>query len=120
MGLLTLEDIRLTPLAHISIEGGDVMHAMKAGEPGYVGFGEAYFSWVDSGAVKAWKLHTRMTMNLIVPVGCVRFVFALSKCGPFRTEVIGTQAEYARLTVPPQVWFGFQGLAQSREHPSRS
>lgn len=111
MGVLTLDDILLTPLARIATPGGDVMHAMKASDQGYNGFGEAYFSWVDTGAVKAWKRHTRMTMNLVVPVGCVRFVFALSHSGPFRTVEIGTQAEYARLTVPPQVWFGFQGRA---------
>lgn len=113
MGVLTLDDIRLTPLAQIATQGGDVMHALKSSDPGYVGFGEAYFSWVDNGAVKAWKFHTRMTMNLVVPVGCVRFVFALSKSGPFRTLEIGLQAEYARVTVPPQVWFGFQGLSNT-------
>ena len=111
MGVLTLDEIRLTPLANIATPGGDVMHAMKASDPGYSGFGEAYFSWVDAGAVKAWKRHTCMTMNLVVPVGCVRFAFALSYGGPFRTVEIGTQAEYARLTVPPLVWFGFQGRA---------
>ena len=52
-----------------------------------------------------------MTMNLVVPVGCVRFVFALSKSGPFRKVEIGPKAEYARVTVPPEVWFGFQGHA---------
>ncbi len=109
MGFLNLDEIRLTALANISTPGGDVMHAMKAGDQGYDGFGEAYFSWVESGAVKAWKRHRRMTMNLVVPVGCIRFVFALSQTGPFRSFEIGTQDLYARLTVPPLIWFGFQG-----------
>ena len=90
----------------------DVMHAMKAEDDGYNGFGEAYFSWVDQGAVKAWKQHQCMTMNLVVPVGEVRFVFlASSSDSAFREERIGT-SNYARLTVPPGIWFGFQGIGQ--------
>lgn len=113
MGSLTFDDIKITPLARIATPGGDVMHAMKAVDQGYEGFGEAYFSWVEPGAVKAWKRHSRMTMNLVVPVGSVRFAFALNSKGPFRVIEVGSETEYARLTVPPNLWFGFQGRAHS-------
>ncbi|MDK9723640.1 MAG: dTDP-4-dehydrorhamnose 3,5-epimerase [Sterolibacteriaceae bacterium MAG5] len=108
---MTLADICVTPLRRIATPGGDVMHAMKRVDPGFTDFGEAYFSWIESGAVKAWKLHQRMTLNLVVPVGAVRFVFHLPQ-GGFRTEEIGA-ANYARLTVPPGIWFGFQGRADT-------
>ncbi len=85
------------------------MHAMRCFDPGYVDFGEAYFSWIEPGAVKAWKIHQRMTLNLVVPVGTVLFVFQLPGSG-MRTEEIG-EVNYSRLTVPPGVWFGFQGRA---------
>jgi len=75
VGTISLEHIKLSPLSRINTEGGDVLHGMKWIDAGYAGFGEAYFSWVVKGAVKAWKRHTRMTMNLVVPVGSVRFVF---------------------------------------------
>jgi dTDP-4-dehydrorhamnose 3,5-epimerase len=109
---MNLADILLTPLPRIEAAGGDVFHAMKQTDAGYAGFGEAYFSWVSAGAVKAWKRHTRMTMNLVVPLGQVRFVFRLLNADgadEFRVEEIGV-ARYARLTVPPGIWFGFQGL----------
>jgi dTDP-4-dehydrorhamnose 3,5-epimerase len=112
MGAMTLVDIQLTPLARIATPGGDVMHAMKQSDAGFAGFGEAYFSWVAAGAVKAWKRHTRMTMNLVVPLGQVRFVFrAVSPQGgeEFRSETIG-DGRYARITLPPGIWFGFQGM----------
>ncbi|MCE5181793.1 MAG: dTDP-4-dehydrorhamnose 3,5-epimerase [Anaerolineaceae bacterium] len=83
---------------------------MKQTDAGYAGFGEAYFSWVAVGAVKAWKRHTRMTMNVVVPVGKVQFVFCLDGADEFRVEEIGV-CRYVRLSVPPGVWFGFQGLA---------
>lgn len=110
MGAMTLDDVVLTPLAKIETAGGDVLHAMKQSDVGYAGFGEAYFSWVVEGSVKAWKRHARMTMNLIVPVGKVRFVFCLDGENTFRVEEIG-EDRYARLTVPAGIWFGFQGLA---------
>ncbi len=109
---MKLADILITPLRQIEIAGGDVLHAMKQTDAGYTGFGEAYFSWVSAGAIKAWKRHTQMTMNVVVPVGQVRFVFrSLNANGAeeFRVEEIG-ENRYARITVPPGIWFGFQGL----------
>lgn len=108
---MKLADILVTPLRRIDTAGGDVLHAMKFNDSGYDGFGEAYFSWVSSGTVKAWKRHTRMTMNLLVPVGQVRFVFRMVNADgkdQFRVEEIGVD-RYARITVPAGIWFGFQG-----------
>jgi dTDP-4-dehydrorhamnose 3,5-epimerase len=85
---------------------------MKASDMGYAGFGEAYFSWINPGNIKAWKRHTRMVMNLVVPIGMVRFVFHLENEQPaknFRVIDIGRD-NYARITVPFGIWFGFQGL----------
>lgn len=113
MGTVILDSILVTSLPRIHAPGGDVLHAMKQSDRGYAGFGEAYFSWIDAVAVKAWKRHTRMTMNLVVPVGQVRLVFYSDVDNAFRVEDIGVD-RYARLTVPPGVWFGFQGLAQSQ------
>lgn len=110
MGLTSLGDVLVTPLRRIPVEGGDVLHAMRRGDSGYAGFGEAYFSRVEWRAVKAWKRHRRMTLNLVVPVGTVRFVFIALEDQPARSEIIG-EPRYARLTVPPGVWFGFVGLA---------
>jgi dTDP-4-dehydrorhamnose 3,5-epimerase len=112
MGAMKLEDILVTPLRLIEVAGGDVLHAMKQTDQGYSGFGEAYFSWVSADVVKAWKRHTQMTMNVVVPVGTVRFVFLCANADgieEFRVEEIG-EDRYARLTVPPGIWFGFQGL----------
>lgn len=106
---MSLDNIQLTPLSRINTAGGDVLHGMKQIDIGYAGFGEAYFSCVLEGAVKAWKMHARMTMNMVVPVGSVRFVFVAEDKRNFREEVIG-EDRYARLTVPPGIWFGFKGL----------
>ena len=93
----------------ISVPGGDVRHGLSLTDDVFNGFGEAYFSNVAYGAVKAWKKHTRLTMNLLVPVGLVEFVFVNPKDGVFASIEVGEQA-YRRLTVKPNIWFGFCGL----------
>ena len=106
-----LDQIQVIPLQQIATAGGDVWHALKSSEDSFIGFGEAYFSWWNPEQSKAWKQHLHMTMNLIVPIGTVRFIFYELGNNSFREERIGTFS-YARLTVPPRIWFGFQGLFQ--------
>tara|TARA_B100000989_G_C19525122_1_gene466367 strand:- start:74 stop:490 length:417 start_codon:yes stop_codon:yes gene_type:complete len=102
-----IEGVIVTPLNIIEVKGGDVMHAMKKTDSGFDGFGEAYFSKIEKDFIKAWKLHNSMTLNLVVPFGGVKFV--LSDRTKFQ-EVILSKDNFARLTIPPGIWFGFQGL----------
>ena len=65
--------------------------------------------------IKGWKRHTKMTMNLVVPVVQVRVVFSSldsSSTHRFRVIEIGVDC-YSRITVPPGIWFAFQGLYPS-------
>jgi len=109
-----LDDITINPLKRIGTVGGDVLHALKKTDPGFFGFGELYFSLIEQGAIKAWKCHKKMTLNLVVPIGEIQFVFHSALKGKdFRTEKIG-EKRYVRLTVPPGIWFGFQGIAPNK------
>ena len=108
---LNINKIIVTPLRIIPTQGGDVYHAMKIEDMGYDGFGEAYFSCIDPGSLKAWKLHLRMTLNLIIPCGNVRVVCSESVNGPFREFFINNTNNYSRLTIPPMIWFGIQSLS---------
>jgi len=103
----------ITPLKIISVPNGDVLHALKKEEQEFAGFGEAYFSTIEKGAVKAWKRHREMTLNLVVPVGSIRFVLYDTRVDSMTSEkyqvVKLSRRNYCRLTVPPMVWVGFQG-----------
>jgi dTDP-4-dehydrorhamnose 3,5-epimerase len=105
---MTVDQIIITPLKRIKVVGGDVLHCLKYNDPGFIDFGEAYFSLVDYKSIKAWKRHIKMTLNLVVPVGTVHFVF-IDSSGKIREESIGDY-NYARLTIPPNIWFGFKGI----------
>ncbi|MCK5576668.1 MAG: dTDP-4-dehydrorhamnose 3,5-epimerase, partial [Sphingomonadales bacterium] len=69
-----IDGVSVTPLKVLGDERGAVLRWMRPDTPSFKDFGEAYFSKVAVGAVKAWKRHNRMTLNLTVPVGRVRFV----------------------------------------------
>lgn len=108
-------NILLTPLRRIPVPRGDVFHAIKASAPGFAGFGEAYFTTVETGAVKGWKRHREMTMNLVVPTGAVEFVLfdgePGEQGGTFRSIILSPASDesYQRLTVPPGLWVAFAG-----------
>lgn len=110
MGNVKLSDVIVTPQERIEVPGGDVLHAMKAGETGFNGFGEAYFSMIEYGFIKSWKVHLKMKMNFVVPYGKIKFVFYLPETNEFRQEIIGLD-QYSRITIPPGIWCAFQGLA---------
>jgi dTDP-4-dehydrorhamnose 3,5-epimerase len=109
-----MEGVLLTPLKQIYHPKGDVFHGLKKSDPGFSDFGEAYFSSVHPGDVKPWKKHLRMTLNLVVPVGKIRFVMhddrpeSSTKGQTFAVE-IGPD-NYQRLTVSPGIWMAFEGL----------
>jgi dTDP-4-dehydrorhamnose 3,5-epimerase len=112
----TIEGVYLTPLRLIKGESGDVMHALKQHDDSFHGFGEAYFSTVHALAVKGWKKHRKMILNVIVPVGVIKFVLFDDRLGSisYQTfqEIILSLENYQRLTVPPGIWMAFQGLGE--------
>jgi dTDP-4-dehydrorhamnose 3,5-epimerase len=115
MGELNIEGIRVTPLKIIHGDLGSIMHALKNDEASYASFGEAYFSTVKKGVVKGWKRHTRMTLNIVVPVGAIRFVVYDDREGSATInklwEITLSTENYQRLTVSPGLWMAFEGKA---------
>jgi len=110
-----VKGLLVTPQRKIEVEGGEVFHAMRMRETGYSGFGEAYFSFIEFGAVKAWKRHREMTLNIIVPIGEIRFIIFDDRSkgtDPVYQQIILSPENYCRLTVPPMVWMGFQGISK--------
>ena len=107
--------VTVTPLRTIPVLGGDVLHAIKSSDNEFVGFGEAYFSEVEPSKVKAWKRHQSMTLNLVVPIGEIRFVLFDDRLEGHQEygEYYLSPRKYSRLTIPPMVWVGFQGLSKT-------
>ena len=113
---VSIEGLIVSPLKQIENPRGDILHAMKISSEGFSGFGEAYFSSVNKGEIKGWKKHLEMTLNIIVPTGEIRFVIyddrehSLTNDQAFDINL--SRNNYCRLTVPPGLWLGFQGVSR--------
>ncbi len=107
-----IDGVIITPQKIISLTGGDIYHIMKSNDIGFCGYGEAYFSTIEPGVIKAWKRHREMTLNLVVPSGEIRFVIFDDRNseGKLFQQITLSKGNYCRLTVPPMVWMGFQGV----------
>ena len=105
-----------TDLDIIEQDSGSVYHVLKNTDKGFKQFGEIYFSSVKKDIKKAWKLHKEMTLNLTVPVGKIQFCFfdVREQSDTFneKFKIVLSQNPYIRLTVPPGIWFGFQGVSE--------
>ncbi len=106
-----MDGVILTPLKQIYNPKGDIFHAMKKSDNGFSGFGEAYFSVVHKDKIKGWKKHTKMTLNLVVPVGKIEFVVYDENTKEF-FSVILSKKKYQRLTIKPNLWMAFKGLEE--------
>jgi dTDP-4-dehydrorhamnose 3,5-epimerase len=102
-------NVNLVPLKRVSNPKGDILHAMRATDVGFNGFGEAYFTNIICGETKGWKKHFEMTLNLIVPVGIVRFHLHDEIVGNTECIELGKD-NYQRLTVSPGIWVAFTGI----------
>ena len=72
-------------------------------------------SYILKDKIKAWKIHKKMILNLIVPFGSVRFNFIqLNSEGLIdkRMEITVSSDNYCRVTVPPNIIFGFKGIGK--------
>ena len=123
-----VDGVTLTPLKQIHNPKGDVFHAMKKGDEGFAGFGEAYFSTINQNDIKGWKKHTKMTLNVVVVSGEIEFVVYDENSETF-FDVALSQDNYHRLTIKPNLWMAFKGLKENsmllnlasiEHHPSES
>lgn len=111
-----IQGIILTPLKIIDLDDGNVMHAMRNTDQGFSDFGEVYFSEIYPGRVKAWKRHREMVCNFVVPQGEIRIVLFddRDKNMNYFNEFKLSTHNYMRLTIPPMIWAGFQGLDENK------
>jgi dTDP-4-dehydrorhamnose 3,5-epimerase len=109
-----IQGVTVLPLRQIPDERGKIMHMLRATDPHFQRFGEIYFSGVYPGAIKAWHIHTRMTLKYAVPVGMIKLVLYDDRPdSPTRgelNELFVGESNYSLVTVPPHVWNGFKGI----------
>jgi len=109
-----IDGVSVKPLRRIPDERGYIMHMLQFNDPEFQQFGEIYFSTIYPEVIKAWHLHSEMTLNYAVVVGMIKLVLCdLREDSPTKGEIqelyIG-QENYQLVTIPPFVWNGFKGM----------
>ena len=107
-----INDIIISPLKILSDNRGKVMHMMRNDSKVFKSFGEVYFSTIYKDSIKAWHLHKENTLNYACVKGKVKLVLfddrkESSTNGEYQ-EIILTPQNYFLITIPPNIWNGFQ------------
>ncbi len=92
---------------------GNVLTYLKKGQKGYDGFGEVYFSTIKPNKIKGWKKHKKMSMNIYVIVGSVKFVFYNTKNKKFSYKILN-ESNPQRLFIGPNTWFAFKNISKKK------
>lgn len=123
-----IDGVKVIPLRQIPDERGKIMHMLKATDPHFIAFGEIYFSCAWPGAVKAWHIHHRMTVNNAVIVGRAKLVlYDARPDSPTRGEIMELfigEDNYALVQIPPGIANGYKAygdrlviMANCATHP---
>lgn len=107
-----IEGVVVSARRQILDERGKIMHMLRRDDPEFEQFGEIYFSAVFPGAIKGWHLHTRLTLNYVVPCGAIKLVLYDDRQGsPTHGKVMELflgEPNYVLVKIPPGVWNGFK------------
>ncbi len=114
---LSMHGVLVTPLSQFPNDKGSLLHVIKKSSQGFSEFGETYVSTLNKGTLKGWKRHREMICNLVVPVGAVEFTLRDERQdsptnGLTESITLSRKDNYVRLTIPPQIWFSFEGIEE--------
>ena len=108
----SLTNISFEPKSIIGVDGGNVYHVFKANSYRY-NIGEIYFSSIEKGFIKGWKMQTMMNSKFCVPHGNVQFIFVSKDFKHTKTFCIG-EDNYGLLSVPKNIWYCFKGISNTK------
>lgn len=110
-----IDGVIVEKLKKIEDNRGKVMHMLRSDSPLFTNFGEIYFSVVNSGVVKAWHKHLKMTQYFAVPVGKIKLVIYDDRTGSAtKGEVCELEVggeNYCLVKLSPLLWYGFKGIS---------
>lgn len=113
-----IEGVKVISLSKIMDERGMIMPMLRNDAAHFKGFGEIYFSIIFPGAIKAWHLHTKMTLNYAVVSGNIKLVLYDSRPSSVTHQqlqefFIGDD-NYCLVSVPPGVINGFKAIGNQK------
>lgn len=109
-----IEGVRIVERRKFCDERGTVSHMLKCNDKEFKQFGEIYFSSIHPGAIKAWHVHKKMTLNYVCIVGNIKLVLYddrnKSKTNGEVMELFIGEENYCLVQIPPGVYNGFKAV----------
>ena len=114
---ICIEGIKIKQLNQIGDKRGTILHMIRCDEENSINIGECYHSEIFPKEIKAWKKHRVQIQNIAVPVGKIKLVMydprENSKTfGALQEIQLGRPDYYFRVTIPPNIWYGFMCISQ--------
>ena len=98
-------------LETLNIPHGDIIKVINKDHQSFKGFGELYFSDIDSQQIKGWKCNENAYQMLIVLSGSVNFVCTVDKEFSKTYEYNLTSSSLKALFIYPKTWYAFKGIS---------
>jgi dTDP-4-dehydrorhamnose 3,5-epimerase len=109
-----LHDLKIIPLHSHCDARGRVMEILRRDDPHFHGFGQAYFSTIYPGVVKAWHAHLKQHDAMTAIKGMCRIgLFDDRPNSPTQgqaQEVVTGEFHPLLLIIPPGVFHGFKAI----------
>ena len=113
-----IEGVIITNLPQHIDSRGAVFKYLSSNSSNFKLFGEAYFSKINKGVIKGWKLHKIANQNFTVPYGKVQIVLyddreGSATRGNIEVFVLDDSENYKLLTLPNKIWYSFKSIANN-------
>jgi dTDP-4-dehydrorhamnose 3,5-epimerase len=110
-----MDGVFLIPLKEIQNPNGNILHFIKLHDLVETKIGEVYFSEILPGCIKAWKLHSRQTQKICIPIGLVKVcLIDLREDSLTYREIkeflLGRSLNHSLLSIPPGIAYGYKCL----------
>ena len=108
-----IDGLVITKLKSFNDQRGSVLKFIDKTKEQFVDFGEVYFSVINEGVTKGWKLHKLATQNICAVYGETTFVI-LDRRDNSQTfnqtqEItINPKEKHLLITIPPGLWYAFR------------
>ncbi|SDW85505.1 dTDP-4-dehydrorhamnose 3,5-epimerase [Hydrobacter penzbergensis] len=112
-----IHDLLCVPLKQIIDERGAVYQYLKSTGDTFRGFGEAYYSKVNTNVVKGWKFHKEIHQHFCVPFGRIKLIaydcrIDSPSYGAIQEIIIDDRENYQMISMRPEIWYSFQALSE--------
>jgi len=112
-----IEGVSTWPLKKIVDERGMILRMVREGVAPYEKFGEIYFSGINPGVIKGWKMHTKQNQNIAVPVGLIKLViFDPRPNSKTRGNIFELETgidNYILIHIPNNTYYGWKCLGNN-------